>query len=187
MVQRGQYVAFAKTIDTGAPCDRDGRPFPTIDAATCLLFDSLTEAERFCRQQVDRSSEVRFEIFDSTGRTNPPLLVIVHPAKMARLEGNPKGLRLRSRMAVVLILVAGVSFWYNFKNGPSFQIFPTLIGINLVVVAARLFQLNRSYEHAERVRKERLAEHQRQEWITNRPAAGSQQPEAISRKPEAPN
>jgi hypothetical protein len=32
-----------------------------------------------------------------------------------------------------------------------------LLGINLVVVAARLLQLNASYAHAERVRKQRLA------------------------------
>jgi hypothetical protein len=36
-----------------------------------------------------------------------------------------------------------------------------------------LFQLNKSYAHAERARKERLAEHQRQGRITNPPAARS--------------
>jgi len=160
IVQPGQYVAFAKTIDSGAPCDADGRPFPAVEDATCLLFDRLTEAESFCRQQVVRAPYVRFDIFDSTGRSNPPLLLIVHPAKVARLEGNPHGMRIRSLVAAILLIVAAVSFWYNFRNGPSFQVFPTLLGINLVVVAARLFQLNKSYAHAERVRKERLAEHQ---------------------------
>jgi hypothetical protein len=173
IIQPGQYAAFAKTVDTGAPCDAEGRPFPSIEVATCLLFDGLTEAESFCRQQVDRASAVRFEIFDATGRANPPLLVIVHPTKAAQLEGNPRGMRLRSRFAIILLIVAAVSFWYNFRNGLSVQIFPTLIGINLVVVAARLFQLNKSYAHAERARKERLAEHQRQGRITNPPAARS--------------
>ena len=159
IVQPGQYSAFAKTIDTGAPCDADGQPFPAIEDATCLVFDSLAEAETFCRQQVERVSDVRFEIFDSTGRANSALLLIVHPAKAARLEGNPRGLRVRARIAIILLIVAAASFWYNLRNGPSFEIFPTLLGINLVVVAARLLQLNWSYASAERARKERLAEH----------------------------
>jgi hypothetical protein len=159
IVRPRQYAAFAKTIDTGAPCDADGQPFPTIEDATCSLFDSLAEAETFCRQQVERVPDVRFEIFDSTGRANPALLLIVHPARAARLEGSPRGLRVRSRIAIILLIVAGTSFWYNLRNGPSFEIFPTLLGINLVVVAARLLQLNRSYASAERARNERLAEH----------------------------
>jgi hypothetical protein len=160
IVRPGQYVAFAKTIDTGASCDAEGRPFLAVEEATCLLFENLAEAETFCRQQAELAPDVRFEVFDSTGRANPPLLVIVHPSKVARLEGNPHGMRIRSLVAAILLIVAALSFWYNFRNGPSFQVFPTLLGINLVVVAARLFQLNKSYAHAERVRKERLAEHQ---------------------------
>jgi hypothetical protein len=124
-----------------------------------LVFDSLAEAETFCRQQVERVSDVRFEIFDSTGRANPALLLIVHPARAARLEGNPRGRRVRSRIAIILLIVAGISFGYNLRNGPSFEIFPTLLGINLVVVAARLLQLNWSYASVERARKQRLDEH----------------------------
>jgi len=61
----------------------------------------------------------------------------------------------------VLLVVAVVSFWYDFRHGPGLQFFPTLLGMNLVVVAARLLQLNGSYAHAERVRKQRLAEYER--------------------------
>lgn len=160
IIRPGQYVAFAKTADTGGACDSDGRTFRDVEATTCLLFDTLAEAETFCRRKVELASNVRFEIFDSTGRANPPLLVIVHPSKAARLEGNPRGMRLRTWGATILLAVAALSFWYDFEHGASAGFFPTLIGINLVVVAARLFQLNKSYQHAERVRKERLAEHQ---------------------------
>jgi hypothetical protein len=160
IVQPGQYVAFAKTVDSGAPCDADGRPFPAVEDATCLLFDRLTEAENFCRQQVVRAPYVRFDIFDSTGRSNPPLLVIVHSSRVARLEGNPSGIRVRNWIATMLALVAAVSFWYDFVHGPSLHFFPTLLGINLIVVAIRLFQLNSSYLHAEELRRKRLTEHQ---------------------------
>jgi hypothetical protein len=42
-------------------------------------------------------------------------------------------------------------------------VFPTLLGLNLVVVAARLLQLNGSYAHAERARARRVSEHMRAE------------------------
>jgi hypothetical protein len=161
IIRPGQFAAFAKTVDTGAPCDADGRPFATVEDASCLMFDGLPDAESFCREQVKRAAHVCFDIFDSTGRAQAPLLVIVHPSKQEQLEGNPRGTRLRTQGAIVLLVVAAVSFWYDFRHGPGVQIFPTLLGMNLVVVAARLLQLNGSYAHAERVRKERLAEYRR--------------------------
>jgi len=161
IVRQGQYVAFAKTVDTGASCDPDGQPFPTAEDATCLLFDSLAGAETHCQQQVERTPEVKFEIFDSSGRTQPPLLVVVHASKAGQLEGNPRGIRLRNWTAAILVLVSAVSFGYDFLNGARLHFFPTLLGINLIVVAARLFQLNRSFAHAERVRRKRLAEHRK--------------------------
>ena len=161
IIRPGQFVAFAKTIDTGAPCDAQGRSFAMVEDATCLLFDSLGDAEAFCREQVVRATNVRFEIFDSAGRVQPPLLVIVHPSRRQQLEGNSRGMRLRTQGAVALFIVAGLSFWYDFRHGPGMQFFPTLLGINLVVVALRLLQLNGSYAHAERVRQRRLAEYER--------------------------
>jgi hypothetical protein len=156
-----QFVVFAKIFDTGAPCDHDGRPFVSVEDSRCLLFEGLGQAEAFCRTQVNRAPHVRFEIFDSNGRAEPPLLVIVDSSKQARLDGNPKGMRLRTQGAIALLLIAAVSFWYDFRHSPGVQIFPLLLGINLVVVAARLLQLNGSYAHAERVRKHRLAEYER--------------------------
>lgn len=161
IIRPGQFVAFAKTFDTGAPCDAQGRSFTTVEDASCLLFDDLDGAESFCREQVNRATNVRFEIFDSTGRSQPPLLVIVHPSRQQQLEGNPRGMRLRTQGAVALFGVSALSFWYDFQHGPGVQFFPTLLGINLVVVALRLLQLNASYAHAERVRQRRLAAYQR--------------------------
>ena len=161
IVRPGQFVAFAKTIDTEAPCDPDGKPFAAVEDVNCLLFDRLADAEAFCREQVNRATNVRFDVFDSTGRAEAPLIVIVHPSKQEQLEGNPRGMRLRTRGAIALFIVAGASVWYDYQHGPAVQIFPTLLGINLVVVAARLLQLNGSYAHAERVRRQRLAEYER--------------------------
>src|SRR5262245_13375644 len=110
IIRPGQFVAFAKTVETGAPCDAEGRPFPGVEAVTCLLFDSLSEAETYCTQQIKHAPDVRFEVFDSSGRANPPLLIIVHPSKVARLEGNSRGMRLRLWGAMSLLAVATMSF-----------------------------------------------------------------------------
>jgi hypothetical protein len=159
IVQPGQYVVFSKTIDTGAPCDADGQPFASVEDATCLVFDELEAAHAFCEGQVVRVPAVRFEIFDSTGRAHAPLLVVVHPSKAARLEGNPRGMRVRTRAAVAMMFVAAALFWYDYQHDKGVMIFPTIVGINLIVIAARFIQLNASYAHAERHRRQRLAEH----------------------------
>ena len=161
IIRSEQFVVFAKTFDTGAPCDAQGGAFATVEDASCLVFDSLDNAEAFCRAQVNGATNVRFEIFDATGRAQPPVLVIVHPSRQQQLEGNPQGMRLRTQASVALFIVAATSFWYDFRHGPGMQFFPTLLGINLVVVALRLLQLNGSYAHAERVRRRRLAEYRR--------------------------
>ena len=58
-----------------------------------------------------------------------------------------------------MVFVAAALFWYDYQHDKGVMIFPTIIGINLIIVAARLIQLNASYAHAERQRRQRLAEH----------------------------
>ena len=159
IIRPGRYVAFSKTIDTGGSCDQDGRPFASAADATCLLFDGLTEARGFCVEQVTRAPAVRFEIFDSAGRRDPPLLVIVHPSRIAALEGNPRGMRVRKWAASALLAGAVPLCWYDYQHDQGMLIFPTVLGINMLIVAARLMQLNGAYAHAERLRQKRLAEH----------------------------
>jgi hypothetical protein len=159
IIRPGQYVAFSKTIDTGGSCDQDGQPFASPDDVTCLIFNGLAEARAFCEEQVTRAPAVRFEIFDSAGRREPPLLVIVDPSRIATLEGNPRGIRVRKWWAWTLIVGAVPLFWYDYQHDEGMLIFPTVLGINMVIIAARLMQLNGAYVHAERLRQKRLGEH----------------------------
>ena len=159
IIRPGQYVAFSKTIDTGGSCDQDGRPFASTADATCLLFDDLTEARAFCEEQVTRVPAVRFEVFDSAGRRDPPLLVIVHPSRIAALEGNPRGIRVRKWAAYALLAGAVPLFWYDYQHDQGMLIFPTVLGINMVIIAARLMQFNSAYVQAESLRQKRLEEH----------------------------
>jgi hypothetical protein len=159
IIQPGQYVVFSQLIETGASCDAQGQRFDSVEHVTCLLFDALDPARAFCQAQVQRAPQLRFEIFDATGRASGPLIVITHPSRTARLEGNPRGMRIRYRAAVALLIAAVALFWYDYRNGRGILIFPTVIGVNLIVAAARLIQLNVSYAHSERERQQRLAEH----------------------------
>ena len=89
---------------------------------------------------------------------NPPLLTIVHPSRVAALDGNPRGIRIRKRAAIALTLAALGLFWFDYWASGGMLILPTILGINMILIAARLIQLNASHAHAERERRERLAQ-----------------------------
>lgn len=158
IIRPGQFVAFSKFIDGGGSCDADGRPFAAADAATCLVFERLAEARSSCEARVMDAPAVRFEIFDSAGRTNPPILIVVHPSRASTLDANPRGMRIRKVAAIALAVGAFPLFWFDYTASDGRLIFPTVIGINMLLIAARLIQLNASYADAERRRAARLTE-----------------------------
>jgi hypothetical protein len=158
IIRPGQFVAFSKHIDSGGPCDAAGRPFASSGEITCLTFDGLEEARAFCEDGALHAPSVRFDIYDSEGRTNPPLLTIVHPSRIGTLEGNPRGIRIRKRAAIALTIGALALFWFDYWKSAGLLILPTILGINMIIIAARLIQLNASHAHAERQRLERLAQ-----------------------------
>jgi hypothetical protein len=158
IVRPGQFVAFSRFIDGGGSCDAAGRTFASASDVTCLLFDSLADARGFCDEHVQQAPSIRFEIFDSTGRVNPPLLVVVHPSRVAGLDGNPRALRNRRRWAIALAIGAPGLFWFDYWKSGGLLILPTIVGINMLLVAARFLQLNAAYADAERRRRERLVQ-----------------------------
>lgn len=159
IIRAGQFVAFAKQFDSGAPCDAAGATFASPEDVTCLIFDSLPAAETFCRACVEDAPGVRFDLFDSGGRAHPPLLTIVHPSRTAALEGNPRTTRLNTWGAIALIIAAPILFWIDWARYDGLLILPTILGINFLLIAARLFQLNGAYASAEKSRRERLRRH----------------------------
>lgn len=156
IVRRGQFVAFSRFVDGGGLCDAEGRVFPSESEVTCLLFEDFAEARRFCEARVQHCRSVAFDIFDSTGRVNPPLLVVVHPSRAAVLDGNPRQARIRKRSAAALAAGALPLFWYDYWSSGGLLILPTILGINMLLAAARLVQLTAAYADAERRRLERL-------------------------------
>ena len=148
VIQPGQYAIFASLFDGGAPCDVEGVP-TGHDAATCVVVDSLAEAEALCRRHVERHPAVRFDVFDAAGRSRPPLLTVVHPSHATRLEGNATVRRRNLVIAVALIAAAPVLFWIDWNAGGALML-PTLLAFNALLFAGRLLQVNAGYAAAER-------------------------------------
>jgi hypothetical protein len=158
IIRPGQFAAFSKQIDGGGSCDAEGRPFASSADVTCVLFDRLQDARAFCEARVQVLPSLRFEIFDSAGRTNPPILIVVHPSRTSTLDANPRGMRARKVAAIVLAVGAVPLFLLDYLKSGGLMIFPTVLGINMILIAARLMQLNASYADAERRRRARLAQ-----------------------------
>ena len=69
IIRPGQFAAFATPSD-----------------GTCILFDSLAEARAYCDAAVQSAPAARYDVFDAEGRSNPPLLTIVHPSRAHTLD-----------------------------------------------------------------------------------------------------
>jgi hypothetical protein len=156
IIRPGQFVAFSKNIDSGAPCDTDGVSFESAHTPTCIIFDSLAEAEAFCTESVLRVPALRFDVFDAAGRVQPPLLTVVHPSRVATLDGNPRSARINRWASVALVIAAPILFWVDWWKYDGLLILPTILGINMLIIAARLIQLNGAHASAERARRDRL-------------------------------
>jgi hypothetical protein len=154
----GQVVAFAKRIDSGVACTADGSPFASADSPTCVVFDGMGEALRWCEASVQQAPLVRFDIFDHEGRARAPLLTVVHPSQSESMVGSPRERRRRSALALALVTVGvplmAFAYWISGERDP---ILPGFLGLNMVLIALRLLWMNQASREAERTSRDRLA------------------------------
>ena len=75
-----------KSQATSASLGTDGQPFRKLADTTCIVFDRLDEAQRFCESKVQALPHLRCEIYDAQGLAHPPLLVIIHPDRQRKEE-----------------------------------------------------------------------------------------------------
>jgi hypothetical protein len=157
LVGPAQFIVFARNVDSGVPCDAQGRPFADPAAAACLVFDQLDEARAFCDAAVLASPTVRFDIFDAAGRVHPPLLTMLHPSRASTLDTDPRTMRRRRVVAWALIAgsVPAMAYAYYFTSDLA-VILPALVGINMLIAGGRLLWFNLGIRETERERQERL-------------------------------
>jgi hypothetical protein len=157
IIQPGQFAIFAKAGSTGVPCDLEGRPFPNQAETSCAIAESIADARTFCEAAVHRHPTVQFDVFDSDGRTHPPVITVVHPDAAGALETSPRAMRIRQVMAWGLI-AAGIPLivfaYVEYRERDI--ILPAFLGINMVIIGGRLLWMNLALRETERTREERL-------------------------------
>jgi len=137
LVSRGQYVVFLTDVESCAPVHTDGTPVNRAAEHSCLLFDSLAQAEKYCRGEVTRIPRLKCEIFDSQGRANAPVLTFVNERYSHKINTEARAGRI-FRWGVVLAASAIPFFIYAFLAGAEVVWWPILVGINLVFAGLRL-------------------------------------------------
>jgi len=88
---RGKYAVFLSDVESSAPLTADGLPVNSAAEYFCLLFDSLADAETYSREHVKKIRRLKCEVFDSAGRTNPPVSVFVNDEFAHTLDSEAKG------------------------------------------------------------------------------------------------
>lgn len=149
-----QYAVFLSDVNTAAPHAKDGTPRSARDA-TCTVCNSLSSAEQLCEEIVRRLPALRCEIFDASGRANPPLLVITHPMHQGAGGFSEASSRGRRLAAIALVLAAGPALWFDWHSGFQY-ILPTFLGLTAIVAAIRIVHWELGARFQEQQRAERL-------------------------------
>ena len=157
VIRPTEFAAFATLGDSGAICDADGVP-QSSDEASCVIFDTLADAEAFCRDRVAQIPGLRFDIFDAAGQRRPPLFTIVHPSRAAALDGSPAKTRRNTRWAIALLAIGPPLIWFDWTFYDGVQVMPTILGINVMLIAVRLLLINVSHSSDERARRARVVQ-----------------------------
>ena len=139
LIRPGQYVVFLSDVESSAPLSRDGAPMRSAGDYFCLVFNSLPETESYCREAVKKIRRLKCEVFDSAGRVNAPVAVVVNEEFAHTLDSEASARRL-IRWGFVAIGISLPLFWYAWKSGAAEVWWPVLLGINMVVAGLRLIQ-----------------------------------------------
>ena len=130
LLHPGQYAVFLSDVDTNIEKTPAGHYLQPEDKSTCLVFDSLAEAETYCEAKVEEILRLRCDIYDHTGKSKLPQLTYVNK----RFLKTP---RKYTRWGWVLLAASLPCFWIEWHwNGTLLT--PMLVGINLVLAGLRL-------------------------------------------------
>lgn len=137
LISPGQYAVFLTDVESSAPVRPDGSPVESATDHFCLFVDSLSQAENYCRQAVEKVTRLKCEVFDSEGRVNAPVAVFVNQEYEHKIDTEARAQRL-VWWGVVLSATALAFFAYAWWAGSSNVWWPVLVGINLFFAGLRL-------------------------------------------------
>lgn len=153
---------FLRDRATSVSRNADGKAFSDPDTTTCLIFDRIDDALRFCEAKVQALPQLRCEIYDANGLANPPLLVVVHPDVQHEEDAGSFWSRRRKLIAVTLFLMAPPLIWLDVRKA-STLILPTFLAFNCILLALRFLYWDFGLKHREREREKRLQAHRKKE------------------------
>jgi hypothetical protein len=153
LVSPGQYAVFFTDVATSAPIRHDGTLVNRAAEHFCLLFDSLAEAERYCRDAINRAPRLKCEVFDSEGRKNAPVVVFVNARFEHKLDSEAKAQRL-IRWGMISIVACLPFVMYAVWAGPEVVWWPMLLAINLFFLGLRLMHWGSALKEELRYRRE---------------------------------
>src|SRR5215471_14208696 len=104
LVRPTQYAVFLKNREDFTSLAPGGQLYPNLDDNSCVVFNSLDAAQRFCEAKVEALPDLRCEIYDAQGLAHAPLLVIVHPNFQRKEESSSFWSRRRKLLATIFIL-----------------------------------------------------------------------------------
>src|SRR5215470_15252458 len=108
LIHPGQYAVFHCDVHTDLERKADGNSLAPDEDSTCLVFDSLEEAEAYCESKVGEIPSLRCEIYDHTGKSTPPKLTYVNQAHL-KTPGK------HAFWGWILVAAGGVCFWIQWR------------------------------------------------------------------------
>jgi hypothetical protein len=147
LVHSGQVAVFHSDVATDVERAPDGHYLQPGEDSTCLVFDSLSEAEAYCETKVDEIPNLRCDIYDHTGKSKPPMLTYVN--KVHLHTGTN-----RARWGWALVAASLPFFWIEHHWGNTL-IIPMVIGVNLVFAGLRLVYWGKGGSEKRRAMREK--------------------------------
>jgi hypothetical protein len=129
-VHAGQYAVFHSDRATNVERTPDGRYLRTEDKSTCMIFDSLAEAESYSEEKVEALPRVRCDIYDHTGKSRPPLLTYVNK----QFLNAPKK---HAYWGWAMVAARLPCFWIEWHWHGTLVV-PMIVGLNLIFAGLRL-------------------------------------------------
>jgi hypothetical protein len=130
LVHAGQFAVFHSDVATDIERSADGHYLQPGEDSTCLVFDSLAEAEAYCEAKVEQIPNLRCDIYDHTGKSKPPLLTYVNKIHL-------KASSTRAKWGWALIAASLPCFWIAWVHHGT-SVISLVVGLNLLSGGLRL-------------------------------------------------
>jgi hypothetical protein len=130
LVHAGQFAVFHSDVATDIERSPDGHYLQPGEDSTCLVFDSLAEAETYCEAKVEQIPNLRCDIYDHTGKSKPPMLSYVNKVHL-------KAGSARATWGWAMVAASLPCFWIAWVyHGTS--VISLVVGLNLLFGGLRL-------------------------------------------------